>query len=191
MWCDLGALSGGLLREQARALSLLGKIGACLPEARDYLVTSITSLRNAWYRVSNSEKARIAYVLGKAYYQRGYYYADLALKYLDYAKKAGLKHDDLQEFRGLSAALIGDYETAIPAFTEALAINPSDLLLFTLAKSYQAAGNTDKALQYYDQKGLLVPESKDPFTGYRYCTADQLDRGVRIMMLCNLGFSSG
>lgn len=27
---------------------------------------------------------------------------------------------------------------------------------------------TEKALCYYDLKGLLVPESKDPFTGYRY-----------------------
>ncbi len=46
-----------------------------------------------------------------------------------------------------------------------------------------------KALRYYDQKGLLVPEAKDPMTGYRYYTADQLDRGVRIKTLCNLGFS--
>ncbi len=45
-----------------------------------------------------------------------------------------------------------------------------------------------KALRYYDQKGLLVPEAKDPFTGYRYYTADQLEKGVRIKTLCNLGF---
>ncbi len=120
-------------------------------EARDYLVTSIMSLRNAWYRVTESERGRIAYVLGKAYYQRGYYYADLSSKYLEYALKAGVKHDDLQEFRGLSAALSGDYETAIPAFTEALASNPSDLLLFTLAKSYAASGKPDQALQYFEE----------------------------------------
>jgi len=45
-----------------------------------------------------------------------------------------------------------------------------------------------KALRYYDQKGLLVPKAKDPLTGYRYYTADQLDLGVRIKTLCNLGF---
>jgi effector-binding domain-containing protein len=48
---------------------------------------------------------------------------------------------------------------------------------------------TPKALRYYDQKGLLVPAAKDPLTGYRYYTADQLDRGVRIRTLCTLGFS--
>jgi tetratricopeptide (TPR) repeat protein len=120
-------------------------------EARNYLVSAIVSLRNAWYRVSDSEKGRIAYVLGKAYYQRGYYYADLSLKYLDYALKAGVKQDDLQEFRGLAASLVGDYETAIPAFTEALAKNPSDLLLFTLAKSYASSGKDDQALQYFQE----------------------------------------
>jgi hypothetical protein len=50
--------------------------------------------------VSDSEKPQIAYVLGKAYYQRGYYYADLSMKYLDYAYKSGFRNDDLAEFRG-------------------------------------------------------------------------------------------
>ena len=117
--------------------------------AKNYLNVSITSLRNAWYRVSKSEKAHIAYVLGKAYYQRGYYYADLAIKYLDYASKNGMKYNDLPEFRGLSASLIGDYDNAIPAFIEALAVNPSDLLLFTLAENYLQAKNNDKAKQYF------------------------------------------
>ncbi len=48
---------------------------------------------------------------------------------------------------------------------------------------------SQKALRYYDQKGLLVPGAKDPFTGYRYYTAAQLERGVRIKTLSMLGFS--
>jgi tetratricopeptide (TPR) repeat protein len=117
--------------------------------AQNYLDASIVSLRNAWYRVSNSEKPQISYVLGKAYYQRGYYYADLAMKYLDYAKKAGFKADDLQEFRGLASGLLGDNETSIAAFTDALAVNKSDLLLFTIAKTYQKTGDVDKSKQYF------------------------------------------
>ncbi|HWQ19946.1 MAG TPA: GyrI-like domain-containing protein [Methanotrichaceae archaeon] len=46
---------------------------------------------------------------------------------------------------------------------------------------------TEKALRYYDQKGLLVPESKDPFTGYRYYRSTQLERGVRIKTLATIG----
>ncbi|NVM23620.1 MAG: MerR family transcriptional regulator [Desulfobacterales bacterium] len=48
---------------------------------------------------------------------------------------------------------------------------------------------TQKALRYYDMKGLLVPEAKDPFTGYRYYTGDQIQRGVKIKHLSMLGFS--
>ena len=116
--------------------------------AQNYLGSTITSLRNAWYRVSDSEKPRLAYILGKAYYQRGYYYADLSAHYLGYAHDAGLKFADLDEFRGLAASQLADYETAISAFTEALSSNPSDLLLFTLAQNYQKAGDTAKSKQY-------------------------------------------
>ena len=48
---------------------------------------------------------------------------------------------------------------------------------------------TQKALRYYDAKGLLVPEAKDSFTGYRYYTGDQIQRGVKIKYLSILGFS--
>jgi len=39
---------------------------------------------------------------------------------------------------------------------------------------------TQKALRYYDQKDLLVPEEKDPFTGYRYYTENQIQQGYKI-----------
>jgi effector-binding domain-containing protein len=48
---------------------------------------------------------------------------------------------------------------------------------------------SQKALRLYDRKGLLVPEAKDPFTGYRYYTVSQLEQGMKIKTLCFLGFS--
>ena len=48
---------------------------------------------------------------------------------------------------------------------------------------------TQKALRYYDLKGLLVPQAKDSITGYRYYTGDQIQRGIRIRHLTILGFS--
>ncbi|MBP2146683.1 effector-binding domain-containing protein [Methanofollis sp. W23] len=48
---------------------------------------------------------------------------------------------------------------------------------------------TQKALRLYDRKGLLVPEAKDPITGYRNYTIRQLEAGVRVRTLASLGFS--
>lgn len=48
---------------------------------------------------------------------------------------------------------------------------------------------TQKALRYYDQKKLLVPEAKDPFTGYRYYTGAQIQTGIKIKHLTDLGLS--
>ncbi len=46
-----------------------------------------------------------------------------------------------------------------------------------------------KALHLYDKKELLVPEQKDDITGYRYYTIRQIEVGIRIKLLVNLGFS--
>jgi DNA-binding transcriptional MerR regulator len=48
---------------------------------------------------------------------------------------------------------------------------------------------SQKALRYYDQKTLLMPEAKDPFTGYRYYTGRQIEQGIKIKPLGNIGFS--
>jgi DNA-binding transcriptional MerR regulator len=46
-----------------------------------------------------------------------------------------------------------------------------------------------RTLHYYDQLGLLKPMRVDPFTGYRYYSAEQLPRLNRILALKDLGFT--
>src|SRR4030095_11388072 len=46
-----------------------------------------------------------------------------------------------------------------------------------------------RMLRYYDQLGLLTPSQTDPFTNYRYYSAEQLPRLNRILALRDLGFS--
>ncbi len=48
---------------------------------------------------------------------------------------------------------------------------------------------SQKALRLYDRKGLLVPEEKDSFTGYRYYTVPQIEQGMKIKTFTFLGFS--
>ena len=45
----------------------------------DYLTAAVVHLRRALYLTKDKDIPKIAYVLGKAYYQQGYYYADLAV----------------------------------------------------------------------------------------------------------------
>jgi DNA-binding transcriptional MerR regulator len=44
-------------------------------------------------------------------------------------------------------------------------------------------------LRYYDETDLLKPVNVDPFSGYRFYSADQLPRLNRILALKDLGFS--
>ncbi|MGQ4876914.1 MAG: MerR family transcriptional regulator, partial [Promethearchaeia archaeon] len=45
-----------------------------------------------------------------------------------------------------------------------------------------------KALRLYDKKGILVPEFKDNITGYRYYSIPQIEQGIKIKILTQLGF---
>ncbi len=118
-------------------------------EEQSYLDEAINSLRKAWYRVADGEKKDIAYILGKAYYQKGFYYADLSLKYLFYAIDRGADYQDIPEFCGLSFSLLEEYGQAAEYFTKALANKPSDLLLFTLAETYAKIPDYTKAKQFF------------------------------------------
>jgi DNA-binding transcriptional MerR regulator len=46
-----------------------------------------------------------------------------------------------------------------------------------------------KMLRHYDELGLLKPAQVDPFTNYRYYSADQLPRLNRILALKDVGFT--
>jgi len=46
---------------------------------------------------------------------------------------------------------------------------------------------TPKALRIYEKKGLLVPD-RDDYTGYRYYMTNQIEQGIKIKMLVNMGF---
>lgn len=46
-----------------------------------------------------------------------------------------------------------------------------------------------RMLRYYNEIGILIPESIDDFTGYRYYSEAQLTKANRITALKNMGFS--
>ena len=48
---------------------------------------------------------------------------------------------------------------------------------------------TVKTLRHYEQKGLLLPDEVDEWTGYRYYSVDQMQKLQTIRDLQRLGFS--
>jgi len=63
---------------------------------------------------------------------------------------------------------------------------PSDRI--TIGRFSSLTHLSQKALRYYDKKGILVPGVKDRFTGYRYYTVPQIESALKIRTLCTLGF---
>ena len=59
--------------------------------------------------------------------------------------------------------------------------------MFRIGEFSLIAQVSGRLLRYYDEIGLLSPESTDPQTGYRYYSAGQLPRLNRILVLKELG----
>ena len=122
-------------------------------QSLSYLDEAINSLRIALQGAKFGAVSQIEYMLGKAYFYKDfhssyYYYADLAVDYLLKAKKDGYKADDIPELLGLSYASLGMTMESISAFTEALLVRESDILLLSIAEQYHAVGQDNAAEQY-------------------------------------------
>ena len=118
-----------------------------------YIDESINSLRIALQGARKGAISQIEYMLGKAYFYKNlqssyHYYADLAVNYLLKSKKDGYEADDIPELLGLSYASLGMTMESISAFTEALLVRESDILLLSIAEQYHNVGQDVAAEQY-------------------------------------------
>lgn len=120
-------------------------------DSLNYIEKCIISLRKALLSRNADKDGRIRYVLGKAYYSKGYIYADLAVKYLEEAKTASFNARDLNEYLGLSYAAKKDYQKSVEAFTASLDPDSgegSDLLLLHIAQAYMGLENWEASKAY-------------------------------------------
>ena len=90
-------------------------------------------------------KAQVEYVLGKAYFQKGQPWFDLAAKYLEKAKVDGYEGKDSEQYLGLSFAGMQNHEEAVKHFESAIKQDSSDILMLSAAISYKEIGNLEKA----------------------------------------------
>ena len=113
-----------------------------------YLDEAVSSLRLARLSGNSNWSAETAYVLGKAYYHKGKYYFDLAIRYLEEALRQGYSGEDIYDYLGLSYTQLDDRKRGLEYFVLAYKKNPTDLLMLTMAQNYFQLKMTEEAEEY-------------------------------------------
>lgn len=122
---------------------------------------SIAALRKALLLPQPPLEPEIHYILGKAYFHKGKFFADLAVRHLLRARELGYDASDMNEYLGLSYSLVSRYTEAADYFLKAVEKAPTDLLLWTLGQTYyqlqkydDAVGSLNQAIDKTKDKGL-------------------------------------
>ncbi len=119
-----------------------------LEERIPYIDQSVVSLRKALVFNTEELAPEIYYILGKAYYHKGHFYTDLAVKYLEKSIAGDYTGDDVYEYLGLVYSASGQKEKSAESFEKAIENNPSDLLYLALAQVYLELEKDDRAEEY-------------------------------------------
>lgn len=152
-----------------------------MKERNAFMEKAVVMLRKALLS-EGKENTDVMYVLGKAYYYQGYYYCDLAVKYLSEALRKGCDSKDIYEYLGLAYSKLDMSDHAVENFEKSLEVNPSDVLILTLAQEYIKAGNMDKAGYYLDKAGtdgnVVLKEKKLILQGQRSLGLGEYDKAL-------------
>ena len=119
-----------------------------LPESEErsaLIDEAVASLRKVIANNGVKPNAKIEYILGKAYFDKGYSYYDEAIKYLELSVASGYIGSDSWEYLALAYSGLGDKTGAVRNFESALARSRADVLLISAAKAYVDAGQPVKA----------------------------------------------
>jgi tetratricopeptide (TPR) repeat protein len=114
-------------------------------ERRKLIDECIIFLRKAIAVGGKMPLPQIQYVLGKAYYEKGDYYMDEAVSFIESARAGGYGAKDSNEYLALAYSRLGEKAKAVRAFETALADNRSPPLLLAAAKACIDVGETTKA----------------------------------------------
>ena len=121
-----------------------------------YIDESVFFLRKALIFNSEKMKPQINYVLGRSYYHKGKYYADLSVKYLEKSIAEEYIGKDSYEYLALAYSELGNKEKSAYFFELAAENNPSDILFSLLAQIYIELGSLDLAEDYLIRSNNLT-----------------------------------
>jgi len=119
-----------------------------LPEGDDraaLLDESVMALRKALATRRALPKAQIEYILGKAYYLKGFSYFDESVKYMEESIADGYGAPDTNEYLAMAYAGLDQKEKAVEYFKAALEKSKAELLLLAAAKTYIDMGDNSDA----------------------------------------------
>jgi tetratricopeptide (TPR) repeat protein len=116
-----------------------------------HIDAAIRSLRRVRLYDAPPLAGELDYVLGKAYYQKGEYYADLSVQYMVSSLDKEFLGQDSYEYLGFAYSTLGEYDRSIEFLLKASQTNPSDLLYFALAQTYYQTGDKTAAEEYFDR----------------------------------------
>ena len=132
-----------------------------------FIDDSVSFLRKAIIFDNNRLSPQVDYVLGRAYYHKGKYYADLSIKYLEKSIDEQYIRRDSYEYLALAYAELGNNEKSVHFFEIAAENNPSDILFSLLAQIYIDLDSYDLAEEYLlqsnDKTNNLQIEEKNLF----------------------------
>lgn len=130
--------------------------------SQDYLEEAIGAFRLSLYYAHAKEIPFISYMLGKSYFYKNgsssFYYSDMAIKYLEKAKKLGYKANEMNEYLGLSYALLSLHDESVRTLEEDVNAKTSPVILYTLAEELYKGGKSSSAKQYLKR---VKKESRD------------------------------
>jgi tetratricopeptide (TPR) repeat protein len=128
-------------------------------EKMPFLDQAIVSLRRAKL-AGTPFSGETDYVLGKAYFNKGKYYYDLAITSMESSLAKGYVQKDSHEYIGQAYTQLGDYEKGMDHFLTALKDDSGDLLLLTIGQTYYQMKRTSDAVDYL-LRTLNKTEDKD------------------------------
>jgi tetratricopeptide (TPR) repeat protein len=104
------------------------------------------------------------YVLGKAYFHRGRFYTDSAIRALERSLELEYRAEDSFEYLGLAYSRLGLFDEAVEYFLRSAEENPSDILFLTVAQTYYEDGRLEPALEYAER---AIERTDDDFLAER------------------------
>ncbi len=121
---------------------------ATVEEKNAHIEKAIVALRRARLHDRIPLSGEVDYVLGKAYYQKGMYYADLSAQYMLSSIERQYVGQDSYEYLGLAYSNLGNHAESLKYFLKAIESSPTDLLFLTVAQSYYQLGDKASCEEY-------------------------------------------